>query len=239
MWYEPLLENGLLPDIAARAGIRGQLRARLRAQRASSPQGALETFVEELRRGPIATHTDAANLQHYEVPAAFYGLALGPRWKYSSGYWSDEADSLPSSEVAMLELYMERARITGTERILDLGCGWGSLTLYLAERFPGTEIVAVSNSATQKAHIDKCCAKRGFTNVEVVTADINDFAPAGRFDRVLSIEMFEHHRAADHVATQAGGGIPVGAPVLAVYREPAVGPGAAYARGDSFGQGRL
>jgi len=147
--------------------------------------------------------------------------------------------TLEEAQRLKIQTIIDKADIAPRDHELEIGCGWGSLTLYLAERFPGTEIVAVSNSATQKAHIDKCCAKRGFTNVEVVTADINDFAPAGRFDRVLSIEMFEHHRAADHVATQAGGGIPVGAPVLAVYREPAVGPGAAYARGDSFGQGRL
>ena len=192
MWYEPLLENGLLPDVALRAGIRGQLRARLRQQRQVDPQGSLEAFVQGLQRGPIATHTSDANAQHYEVPADFYRLVLGPRWKYSSGYWPEDGGDLASSEVAMLELYVERCRLRGSERILDLGCGWGSLTLYLAERFPGATIVAVSNSATQKAHIDACCAARGFANVEVITADINDFAPTGRFDRVISIEMFEH-----------------------------------------------
>ena len=192
MWYEALLENGLLPDIAVRAGIRGQLRARLRQQRRAGVGQAMDAFVDDLRSGPIATHTDAANQQHYEVPTDFYRLSLGPRWKYSSGYWSGHGDDLESSEVAMLELYVERAQISGTESILDLGCGWGSLSLFLAERFPDARIVAVSNSATQKAHIDACCATRGFDNVDVVTSDINDFSAQERFDRVLSIEMFEH-----------------------------------------------
>jgi len=192
MWYEPLLENGLLPDAAVRAGIRGQLRARLRQQRRSAARGALDAMVDELRRGPIATHTADANRQHYEVPAEFYRLVLGPHWKYSSGLWLRPDDDLASSELAMLELYVERARLAGRERILDLGCGWGSLSLFLAERFPHAEIIALSNSRTQKQHIDARCAERGIGNVEVVTADINDFVPPTDFDRVLSIEMFEH-----------------------------------------------
>jgi cyclopropane-fatty-acyl-phospholipid synthase len=181
-----------LPDAALRAGIRGQLRARLRQQRRTAAGGALEAMVDELRRGPIATHTADANRQHYEVPTEFYHLVLGPRRKYSSGLWLRPDDDLTSSELAMLELYVARARITGGERILDLGCGWGSLSLFLAERFPHAEIVALSNSRTQKGHIDTRCAERGIDNVEVVTADINDFVPSGDFDRVLSIEMFEH-----------------------------------------------
>jgi len=192
MWYEPLLENGLIPDVALRAGIRRQLRARLRQQRQGTTSHRLEAFVDELRRGPIATHTDAANSQHYEVPSDFYRLVLGPRWKYSSGYWQGDDNDLASSELSMLELYVERARLEGSERILDLGCGWGSLSLFLAERFPRARIVAVSNSATQKAHIDTSASSRGFDNLEVVTADINGFTPNKRFDRVLSIEMFEH-----------------------------------------------
>lgn len=191
MWYEPLLENGLLPDVAVRAGIRSQLRARLDQQHAAAGSATAE-LVEELRRGPIATHTDIANQQHYQVPTEFFRRALGPRWKYSSAYWGDNAVDLGEAEEAMLALYVDRARIAGNERILDLGCGWGSLSLYLAQRFPETEIIAVSNSSTQAAHIDACCAERGITNVSVETADINAFVPPGSFDRVLSIEMFEH-----------------------------------------------
>ena len=190
MWYEPLLENGLLPDTAVRFGIRSQLRSRLKQQRGDADgTGAL---VEALRSGPIATHTDAANRQHYEVPTEFFRLVLGPRWKYSSGYWAGATADLGAAEEAMLDLYVERARISGGERILDLGCGWGSLSLYLAERFPAARIVAVSNSSTQAAHIDARCAELTLDNVDVHVADVNDFVPAGRFDRVLSIEMFEH-----------------------------------------------
>lgn len=191
MWYEPLLAHGLLPDALLRAGIRGQLRARLRQQRAAGDE-ADGAFMRRLRSGPIAHHPDAANRQHYEVPSEFYGFVLGPRWKYSSGYWDDRETGLAGAELAMLERYVERARIGGNERILDLGCGWGSLSLYLGERFPAAQIVALSNSGTQKAHIDACCAARGVGNVTTVTADVNDFVPHGRFDRILSIEMFEH-----------------------------------------------
>jgi len=136
--------------------------------------------------------TEAANEQHYELPVEFFELILGPRRKYSSAYWPPGVDDLAAAEDAMLELYAERAELADGQRVLELGCGWGSLCLWLAERFPGSSVVAVSNSNGQRRHIEGEIARRGLTNLEVVTADVNAFTPEGRFDRVVSIEMFEH-----------------------------------------------
>ncbi|MFM8559170.1 MAG: SAM-dependent methyltransferase, partial [bacterium] len=148
-----------------------------------------------MRAAPIALHTREANVQHYEVPAAYYERVLGPRLKYSSALW-DGARTLAEAEEAMLALTAERAVLADGQRILELGCGWGSLTLWMAEHFPDARILAVSNSATQRAFILERAARRGLTNVEVVTADMNAFAPpeGTRFDRVVSVEMFEHMR---------------------------------------------
>lgn len=155
-------------------------------------------YVADLKRRAIAEHARDANAQHYEVPAAFYDLALGPHKKYSSGVWPAGAPrgaaGLAASEEAALALVCERARIAGDAplRVLDMGCGWGSATLYIAARFPRATVVAVSNSRSQKEHIDAAARARGLDNVTVVTADINEFEPAGKFDRVVSIEMMEH-----------------------------------------------
>lgn len=191
-WYEPLLERGVLPDVAIRAGIRSLLRARLREE--SRLQRA-ERFIEELQRGPIAVHTEAANAQHYEVPAEFFMRVLGPHLKYSCCLWEPGTTTLAAAERAMLALTAERARIEDGQRILELGCGWGSLTLYLAERFPRSTIVAVSNSHSQRSFISAHARERGLTNVQLITADMNVFEPPVRgFDRVVSVEMFEHMR---------------------------------------------
>ena len=193
---DAILERDVLPDPLVRAGIRQILRRRLREERERDEdrqRQKLERFVAELRSSPIAVQTGAANAQHYEVPAEFFALVLGPRMKYSCGLW-DGQRSLVGAEDAMLAVTCERAELTDGQRILDLGCGWGSLTLYMAERFPGASIVAVSNSASQRLFIERRAADRGLQNVRVVTADMNDFAPADRFDRVVSVEMFEHMR---------------------------------------------
>jgi cyclopropane-fatty-acyl-phospholipid synthase len=134
----------------------------------------------------------AANAQHYEVPTRFYQLCLGQRLKYSSAYFSDGATTLDIAEVAMLKLTCQRAELADGQNILELGCGWGSLSLWMAEQYPKAQITGVSNSATQKAHIDGEAKKRGLCNLRIITCDMNDFDIAGKFDRVVSVEMFEH-----------------------------------------------
>jgi cyclopropane-fatty-acyl-phospholipid synthase len=144
--------------------------------------------------GPIAVATAAANDQHYEVPAEFFRLVLGPHLKYSCCLWPDGVDSLAEAEAAMLALTCERAGIEDGMRILDLGCGWGSLAVWLAEHYPASQVLAVSNSHGQRAFIIERARAKGLLNLEVRTADLNDFAPAERFDRIVSVEMFEHMR---------------------------------------------
>lgn len=155
-------------------------------------------LLDSFERGPIALSVDAANTQHYEVPAAFFGQVLGPRLKYSSGLWNSETDDLAGAENAMLSLTAERAGLHDGMRILDLGCGWGSFTLWAAERYPNAQLFGVSNSRLQRELILARAAERGLSNVRVETVDINEFDPAERFDRVVSVEMMEHvrnHRA--------------------------------------------
>jgi cyclopropane-fatty-acyl-phospholipid synthase len=190
-------ERGLFPDFLLRAGMRRLLRERLREEDrggCEANQAALETLVEELRRSPIAISTHRANEQHYEVPDAFFRLVLGPRMKYSCCLWEPGTADLASAEDAMLRLTAERAGIEDGQDVLELGCGWGSLTLWLAERFPRCRILAVSNSATQREFIEAECRRRGLAGVRVATADMNAFEPGGTFDRIVSVEMFEHMR---------------------------------------------
>lgn len=195
MALEGLLERDVLPDGVLRFGIRRLLRQRLRAEHRGNIEArsrALQRLVERLRRSPIAIETAAANQQHYEVPTRFFQLCLGKRLKYSSGLWSAGVDSLDAAEEAMLRLTCERARIADGQSILELGCGWGSLSLWLAEHYPNARITGVSNSATQKHYIDAECARRGIRNLEILTRDMNRFDIDQRFDRVVSVEMFEH-----------------------------------------------
>jgi cyclopropane-fatty-acyl-phospholipid synthase len=196
MALESLLERNVLPDALLRFGIRRLLRSRLREERrgnAEAQQAALQELIAQLRASPIAIETDAANAQHYEVPTRFFQLCLGPRLKYSSALWpAGGVDTLDAAEEAMLQLTCERAGIADGQRILELGCGWGSLSLWLAEHYPNAHITGVSNSATQREHIAGECARRGIGNLEIVTCDMNRFDCAGAFDRVLSVEMFEH-----------------------------------------------
>jgi cyclopropane-fatty-acyl-phospholipid synthase len=194
-----LLERDLLPDSVIRTGIRRLLEARLREEDKGDPeaqQAHLMRFVEELRRSPVAIATREANEQHYELPSAFFGLVLGRHLKYSSCYFKPGVTALDEAEAEMLRLTCERAGLVDGERILELGCGWGSLTLWMAEHFPRARITAVSNSRTQKQFIDARAAERGLANVEVLTRDANvlEFPPERRFDRVVSVEMFEHMR---------------------------------------------
>ncbi len=191
------LERGVLPDWLVRLGIRRLLRARLRDEHAHDPERAaarLQAWIAACDRSPIAIETGAANAQHYEVPAAFYARVLGRHRKYSSGLWSDGVHDLDGAEAAMLAVTCERADIHDGQRVLDLGCGWGSASLWIARHFPNCRVVGVSNSASQRADILARAAQEGLTNVEIVTADANAFAPSGTFDRIVSIEMMEHTR---------------------------------------------
>jgi len=190
-----LLERDLLPDPLIRWGIRRLLRDRLAQEsaRAAAP-GHLDKFMAQLKASPIAIHTADANQQHYEVPTSFYQRVLGPRLKYSSCLWEDGTTSLAAAETAMLNLTCERAELRDGHDILELGCGWGSLSLFMAERFPASRITAVSNSRTQKEYIDSAARQRGLLNLQVITADMNDFRTDRTFDRVVSVEMFEHMR---------------------------------------------
>ncbi|MCL4227827.1 MAG: cyclopropane-fatty-acyl-phospholipid synthase family protein [Myxococcales bacterium] len=196
-------ERGLVPDPVIRAGIHYLLRTRLAGERRRPDElrRHQQAFVQELRASPIALEVDAANQQHYEVPADFFGLVLGAHRKYSSCYFPPGVTRLDDAEAAMLALTAARAGVADGMNVLELGCGWGSLTLYLAARFPRARITAVSNSASQRAHIEAECARRGLGNVTVLTADINHFAPPapGTYDRVVSVEMFEHMRNYDQL----------------------------------------
>ena len=186
---DALLEKNLLPDFAIRTGIRRLLGQRIRDEAGYDAT----TYVADLKHRGIAEQTAAANEQHYEVPTAFYQYCLGPRLKYSGCYYETGHETLGEAETAMLDLYAERGEFVDGQDILELGCGWGSITLYLAARFPKSRITAVSNSRTQKEHIDAMANERGLSNVHIITADMNDFdIEAEAFDRVISIEMFEH-----------------------------------------------
>lgn len=196
-WYEPLLESGLIPDALIRASIRRMLRDRLREQdrgSAASNRAALLSFVEQMKQSPIALHTDSANAQHYEVPADFYQKVLGPRLKYSSAYYHENCTSLAQAEEAMLRLTCQRAQLVDGQDILELGCGWGSLTLWMAEHYPNSRITGVSNSSSQRQFILSRAVERGLNNIQIVTADMNEFSAPATFDRVVSVEMFEHMR---------------------------------------------
>jgi cyclopropane-fatty-acyl-phospholipid synthase len=189
-------ERGYLPDAAIRLGIRRLLADRLRRQRRSIPLHcrAAADMARQLRGEPLAVHTDRANDQHYELPASFFEGILGPRLKYSC-CWFDEPDtSLAEAEERMLALTCQRAEVCDGQRILELGCGWGSLSLWLAEHYPAAEVTAVSNSHSQRRYIVNRAAEQGLDNLRVVTCDIREFEPAERFDRVVSVEMFEHVR---------------------------------------------
>ena len=192
---DSLLKANLLPDPLIRIGIRRLLAQTLREKTLPSidaQRAAILTHVDQLKQSPIAVQTLAANQQHYEVPTRFYELCLGSRLKYSSGLWSSPHSTLDQAEEAMLALTCSRAELSNGIRILELGCGWGSLSLWMAEKYPASQITGVSNSRTQKEHIDAQASLRGLKNLTILTADINDLDLTATFDRVVSVEMFEH-----------------------------------------------
>ena len=215
-------ESGFLPDALIRVGIRQLLRARLREEGADNVEAASNRYaevLEQLRREPVAINTQEANEQHYEAPTGFFAQVLGPHMKYSACYWPERTQSLADAEDRMLSLYAERADLEDGQSILDLGCGWGAFSLWAAARYRRSRVLAISNSSSQKAFIDRRALELGLDNLAVRTADINQLAqgpsstrsesaPAvgeaspsgmaddltGRFDRIVSVEMFEHVR---------------------------------------------
>jgi cyclopropane-fatty-acyl-phospholipid synthase len=197
MTVDKLLEKDLKIDFLIRMGIRQLLKTRLKNEKkatAELQQHHLMELIDELKSSPIAINTQDANAQHYEVPAEFYEIVLGPNLKYSSGYWQSTDDSIKESELHMLELTIERADIQNGQTVLDLGCGWGSFSLFAAEMFPNSDFIAVSNSNSQRKFIENRASEKGLKNLKVYTADINEFHPTGKFDRIVSVEMFEHVR---------------------------------------------
>lgn len=191
------VEQGYVPDGVIRQGIRRLCKARLEeigSADCAAASDAREAFISAMQAAPIALQTESANTQHYEVPAAFFELVLGPHGKYSCCHWSDGVDELAGAEAAALALTCDRAELADGQDILELGCGWGSLTLWMAQRYPGARITAVSNSSSQREYIQARAAEEGLSNLRVITADMNDFSIEQRFDRVVSVEMFEHMR---------------------------------------------
>jgi cyclopropane-fatty-acyl-phospholipid synthase len=192
-----LTESGYVPDSLVRHGIRKLLRQRLDEIHASDQQQMAEmqrAFIDDMNASPVALVPELANEQHYEVPADFYRHVLGPHAKYSCCYWPEGVNTLSGAEQAGLEQTCEHAGIEDGMDILELGCGWGSLTLWIASRYRNAKITAVSNSASQREHIEKIAAELDLDNINLVTADMNDFRSERQFDRVVSVEMFEHMR---------------------------------------------
>ncbi len=200
-WYERLLDAGLIPDAFLRAGIRRRLAARLHRESVGGVEAQRERFrqlVGGYGQSPIAIHTREANEQHYELPPEFFRLCLGSHLKYSGCYWPKGVSTLDEAEAAMLALTCERAGLEDGMQILELGCGWGSLTLWIAEHFPNSRITAVSNSHQQREFILSRARERGLQLPTVITADVNEFAPHEVYDRIVTVEMLEHvrnHRA--------------------------------------------
>ena len=192
-----LAEKGIIPDYFIRQGIVRNCENRLNNENVSNTEkvsSKKQSWIQQMKESPIALVPEKANEQHYEVPPAFFENVLGKHLKYSSGYWPDGVNSLDESEESMLELSFERAQLADGDSILELGCGWGSLTCYMASKLPNSKITAVSNSKDQKEHILNRCKNQGLDNIEVITADMNDFGTENKYDRVVSIEMFEHMR---------------------------------------------
>ncbi|QXD23605.1 cyclopropane-fatty-acyl-phospholipid synthase family protein [Opitutia bacterium ISCC 51] len=191
-------ENGRLPYWLIRFGIRKRLAKKLNYE-SSVAKEAQDSIVDVLSEKPIAEDTDKANEQHYELPPEFFKTVLGSHLKYSSSIWSPKCESLDQSEKDALELLSQRAQLADGQKVLDLGCGWGSFSLWAAQRFPGSQFVCVSNSKPQGDFIRGQIEEKGIRNLEVRTADMNSFNPGGTFDRIVSVEMFEHMRNYEHL----------------------------------------
>ncbi len=180
-----------LPDAVTKAAI-GMLVARTQRRLAAADNDADRHFADQMMNYPVAIHTDEANEQHYEIPADFFQLVLGPQRKYSCCLYDDGATTLAEAEENALAATAAHADLADGQRILELGCGWGSLSLWMARRYPAARILSVSNSHSQRAFIEGQAKAEGLTNLRVATADMNTFVPDAMFDRVVSVEMFEH-----------------------------------------------
>ncbi len=192
-----LAEKGFVPDFMIRMGIRRLNRKRLKSENHGDiviQRLAMQRFIEDMKVASIAVSTDKANTQHYELSPSFFSQILGKHMKYSSAFWKPGVDSLDQAETDMLALVSQRAQLEDGMDILELGCGWGSLTLWMATHYPRSQIVAVSNSNYQKKFIQKRCVERNIDNVKVITQDMNDFSTDKHFHRIVSVEMFEHMR---------------------------------------------
>ncbi|KAK4480144.1 hypothetical protein RD792_013202 [Penstemon davidsonii] len=189
------LERNLLPDVVVRRLTRLLLASRLRSGYRSSTDIQLSDllqFVHSLREMPIAIKTEDPKVQHYEVPTSFFKIVLGKHLKYSCCLFPEKSSTLEDAEKAMLELYCERSQIKDGHSVLDVGCGWGSLSLYIAQKYPSCQITGICNSVTQKGYIDEQCRDLQLNNVKVIVADISTFEMEASYDRIFSIEMFEH-----------------------------------------------
>ena len=203
-----LAEKGFLPDLLIRLGIKrlcGQRLSETNTLGLEALENSHQQWIDLLTESPVAIVPEKANEQHYEVPPKFFELVLGANLKYSSGYWSKEVFSLDESELEMLKITCERAGLVDGQDILELGCGWGSLTCFMAQKFPNSKITAVSNSKDQRNFIQQKNDKLNLQNIKVVTADMNDFSTDEKFDRVISIEMFEHMRNYDELLKRIDG----------------------------------
>jgi cyclopropane-fatty-acyl-phospholipid synthase len=180
-----------VPDLVVRAAIQ-RLCSRTAARLADGNAESDAAFADEMAARAIAEHAEAANAQHYEVPAAFFSQVLGPNRKYSSCFYKEPASTLQEAEEEALRQTVEHADLADGQSILELGCGWGSLSLWMARQFPNSPVVAVSNSNSQREFIEREAGKRGLTNLRVITADMNGFDPDRTCDRIVAIEMFEH-----------------------------------------------
>ena len=192
-----IAESGFLPDFLIRQGIRRLNKNRLSGEFCFSVEEQGERFhalIDDLRRSPIAIDVEMANEQHYELPASFFTQVLGKHLKYSSGYWDSGATNLDEAEEDMLHLYAQRAGLADGQKILDLGCGWGSFSLWAAAKYPQAQFTAVSNSRFQRDHILQVARERNISNISVLTEDINNLELDLKYDRIISIEMFEHMR---------------------------------------------
>jgi len=203
-----LAEKGFLPDLLIRLGIKrlcGQRLSEANTLGLEALENSHRQWIDLLTESPVAIVPEKANEQHYEVPPEFFELVLGANLKYSSGYWSKEVFSLDDSEHEMLKITCERAGLVDGQDILELGCGWGSLTCFMAQKFPNSKITAVSNSKDQRNFIQQKNDKLNLQNIKVFTADMNDFSTDEKFDRVISIEMFEHMRNYDELLKRIDG----------------------------------
>ncbi len=191
------VEQGVVPDKVIRSGIRALLRERLTTLPTDDCESAMahkQAFIAMMDGSPIADVPERANEQHYELPPEFFGEVLGPARKYSCCLWDDEVESLAEAEQRSLQVTAERAGIRDGMTVLELGCGWGAFCLHVAAQFPNSQVTAVSNSQGQRRHIESEAARLGLQNLTVVTADMNDFKAPARYDRIVSVEMFEHMR---------------------------------------------